>query len=92
MRRKAVIKGRLPMVSWIRSANRGGNIAEPVMDSVGPEIDSGRRMSERVLLPRVPTAGHDCLILADGFSCREQIDQGAGRRTRHLAEVIAAAL
>ena len=80
------------MVSWVRSANRGGNIAEPVMDSVGPEIDSGRRMSERVLLPRVRTAGHDCLILADGFSCREQIDQGAGRRTCHLAEVIAAPL
>ncbi len=28
----------------------------------------------------------------DGFRCREQIEQGSGRKTRHLAELVAAAL
>jgi hypothetical protein len=25
-------------------------------------------------------------VLADGFSCREQIEQGTGRKTVHIAE------
>ena len=29
-----------------------------------------------------------CLIVADGFSCREQIPQLAGRRALHLADVL----
>jgi FAD/FMN-containing dehydrogenase/Fe-S oxidoreductase len=48
--------------------------------------------AERVMLPKVRAAGPDSLILADGFSCREQIEQGSGRKTRHLAELIAEAL
>jgi hypothetical protein len=32
------------------------------------------------------------LVLADGFSCREQIRQGTGRRALHLAEAVALAL
>ncbi|MCE0445750.1 hypothetical protein LT493_14705 [Streptomyces tricolor] len=32
------------------------------------------------------------MILADGFSCRTQLDQLAGVRGRHLAEVLADAL
>jgi FAD/FMN-containing dehydrogenase/Fe-S oxidoreductase len=43
---------------------------------------------ERVLLPEVRRAGDDTLIIADGFSCREQIAQGTGRRALHLAQVI----
>ncbi len=48
--------------------------------------------AERVLLPAVRAAGPDALILADGFSCREQIAQGTGHRALHLAEVIGASL
>jgi Fe-S oxidoreductase len=44
------------------------------------------------LLPAVGAAGPEVAILADGFSCREQISQLTGRRPRHLAEVVAAAL
>jgi FAD/FMN-containing dehydrogenase/Fe-S oxidoreductase len=43
---------------------------------------------ERVLLPKVREANPDTLILADGFSCREQIEQATGRQTLHLAEAI----
>jgi len=47
---------------------------------------------ERVLLPRVREASAETLILADGFSCREQIEQATGCKTLHLAEVIRMAL
>jgi Fe-S oxidoreductase len=45
----------------------------------------------QALLPAVRAAGPDVLILADGFSCREQIGQLTGRGARHLAEVLAVA-
>lgn len=44
--------------------------------------------AERVLLPAVRTAGPDDVVLADGFSCREQIVQATGRRALHLAELL----
>jgi FAD/FMN-containing dehydrogenase/Fe-S oxidoreductase len=43
---------------------------------------------ERVLLPRVREADRDVLIVANGFSCREQIAQRTLRRALHLAQVI----
>jgi Fe-S oxidoreductase len=49
-------------------------------------------IGERVLLPAVRSAPRDALVIADGFSCREQIEQGTGRRALHLAEVVAMAL
>ena len=47
------------------------------------------RLGERALLPRVRAAEDDTLVVADGFSCREQIRQGTGRLPLHLAEVLA---
>jgi Fe-S oxidoreductase len=49
-------------------------------------------IGERVLLPAVRQAAADTLIVADGFSCREQIEQATGRRTLHLAELLRMAL
>jgi FAD/FMN-containing dehydrogenase/Fe-S oxidoreductase len=49
-------------------------------------------IGELELLPAVRQAPADSLIIADGFSCREQIAQCTDRRSLHLAEVIAAAL
>ncbi len=49
-------------------------------------------VGELELLPAVRRAGPDVLIIADGFSCREQIAQGTGRPSLHLAEVIQMAL
>ncbi|MFE1480353.1 FAD-binding and (Fe-S)-binding domain-containing protein [Streptomyces fimicarius] len=45
--------------------------------------------AEEQLLPAVREAEPGTELLADGFSCRTQLDQLAGRRARHLAEVIA---
>jgi FAD/FMN-containing dehydrogenase/Fe-S oxidoreductase len=47
---------------------------------------------ERVLLPAVRAAPEATTIIADGFSCREQIQQMTGRRALHFAEVVARAL
>jgi Fe-S oxidoreductase len=50
--------------------------------------------AERVLLPALRSADPDAVVLADGFSCRTQIEQGdsGGRAAVHLAELLAAAL
>ncbi len=45
-------------------------------------------IGERKLLPAVRHAPLSTLIMADGFSCREQIAQETGRHALHLAEVI----
>jgi FAD/FMN-containing dehydrogenase/Fe-S oxidoreductase len=45
-------------------------------------------IGELELLPAVRKASPDCLIIADGFSCREQIAQCTDRHALHLAEVI----
>lgn len=50
------------------------------------------RIGERVLLPAVRAADAQTLIIADGYSCREQIAQTTGRRARRLAEVLAMGL
>src|SRR5205085_9620105 len=54
--------------------------------------DVSIKVGERVLLPAVRKADKDTLIIADGFSCREQIAQTTDRRALHLAEVIQMAL
>ena len=45
-------------------------------------------IGERVLLPAVRAASADAAIIADGFSCREQIRHATGRRARHFAEMV----
>jgi Fe-S oxidoreductase len=53
--------------------------------------DVSRAAGERVLLPRVREADPRAVVLADGFSCRTQIEQGdTGRTAVHLAELLAA--
>jgi Fe-S oxidoreductase len=47
---------------------------------------------ERVLLPAVRNASSETLIITNGFSCKEQIEQTTGRTTHHIAEVVQMAL
>jgi len=49
-------------------------------------------IGELELLPAVRSAPEDWLIIANGFSCREQIRQCTGRPAMHLAEVIQMAM
>ena len=46
---------------------------------------------ERALLPAAREASTDTLLVADGFSCRTQIEHGTGRKALHLAQVLALA-
>ena len=47
---------------------------------------------ERVLLPEVRKADDRELIIADGFSCQEQIEQDTDRHALHLAQVLQMAI
>ena len=54
--------------------------------------DVSMKMAERSLLPAVRGAPADALIVADGTSCRHQIEDGAGRGAVHVARVLEGAL
>jgi FAD/FMN-containing dehydrogenase/Fe-S oxidoreductase len=56
------------------------------------KYDISMAIGELELLPAVRQAPPDWLIIADGFSCREQIAQGSPRHALHLAEVLQMAL
>jgi FAD/FMN-containing dehydrogenase/Fe-S oxidoreductase len=49
-------------------------------------------IGELVLLPAVRNTEDDTLVIANGFSCREQIRQTTGRSALHLADVLHLAL
>jgi Fe-S oxidoreductase len=51
-------------------------------------FDVGRAIGERVLLPRLRALDDETMVIADGFSCREQIEFNAGRRTLHIVELL----
>jgi len=56
------------------------------------KYDVSVQIGERVLLPAVRKAGPDTLIVADGFSCFEQIEGLAHRKSFHIAEVLQIAI
>ncbi|HSA72055.1 MAG TPA: FAD-binding and (Fe-S)-binding domain-containing protein [Burkholderiales bacterium] len=49
---------------------------------------ASRRIAELALLPALADA-RDAAVVASGFSCREQIETLTGRRTLHIAELLA---
>jgi FAD/FMN-containing dehydrogenase len=57
-----------------------------------PHYEISMKVGEQRLLPAVRQADSDTIIIADGFSCHEQILQGAGRKPLHLAQVLQMAL
>jgi FAD/FMN-containing dehydrogenase/Fe-S oxidoreductase len=59
--------------------------------SFGFEIEHyevSQKCGERILLPRVRETPPENFVIAEGFSCREQIEQLADRRALHTAEVL----
>jgi Fe-S oxidoreductase len=54
--------------------------------------DISMQVGDLVLLPAVRKTSANTLIVADGFSCREQIEQGTGRRAVHVAQALQAAI
>lgn len=49
--------------------------------------DLSMKIAGQKLLPLVRAAEPDTLIVTNGFSCREQIEHGAGRHTLHIAQL-----
>jgi Fe-S oxidoreductase len=54
-------------------------------------VDISWQVGEHRLLPKVREAPSDTLLIADGFSCKTQIQQGTSRRALHLGQVLAMA-
>ncbi len=55
------------------------------------KIGVSKTIANQGLLPAVVAAGPQTIIVADGFSCREQINQLSGRTALHFAEIMAGA-
>ena len=47
------------------------------------------QIGEETLFPKLRTEQEDTLVITEGVSCREQIEQGTGRKSKHLVQVIA---
>ncbi|MBI3306999.1 MAG: FAD-binding oxidoreductase [Candidatus Omnitrophica bacterium] len=50
------------------------------------------KLAERKILPALQAAPANAYVLADGFSCREQIQQLSKKRVYHLAQILERAL
>ena len=57
-------------------------------DTVGVSL----QMGEQGLFPQIRRTERDTLLLADGFACRKQIQDGTGRGARHTAVLLKLAL
>ena len=56
------------------------------------KYETSIKIADRELTPHLDRAGESTFIIADGFSCREQIEHVSGRRGLHLAEVMQMAI
>ncbi|HWH59753.1 MAG TPA: FAD-linked oxidase C-terminal domain-containing protein [Terriglobales bacterium] len=56
------------------------------------KYDVSLAIGELELLPAVRNASPETFLIADGFSCREQIEQCTGRKVLHLAKVLRMAM
>ena len=52
------------------------------------KYDVSMKVGERKLLPKARQCPPATLLIADGFSCREQVEQGAGKVPLHIAQVV----
>jgi Fe-S oxidoreductase len=93
---KAVFGGTKSEVAVLREA---GAAVEPIQTGccgmAGPfgfeadKFEVSRTIANDGLLPAVESAGPMTIVVADGFSCREQIAQLGNRSAMHFAEVLA---
>ena len=93
---KAVFGGPRSEIELLRKA---GATVEPIQAGccgmAGPfgfeadKFEVSKAIANDGLLPAVQSAGDLTLIVADGFSCREQISQLSDRKAMHFAEALA---
>jgi Fe-S oxidoreductase len=58
----------------------------------GDHYDVSEKVGEMILLPAVRKAQKKTIVITDGFSCREQIEQLTDRKALHTAQVLQMAL
>jgi Fe-S oxidoreductase len=58
----------------------------------GEHYDVSVKVAEHSLLPKLKEVGESTLVIADGFSCRSQIEQLDGHQPLHVAQVVQRAL
>ena len=51
--------------------------------------DISMQIGEQNLFPSIRGEDTDTIIVSEGVSCREQIEQGTGRKSKHLVEILA---
>jgi Fe-S oxidoreductase len=56
------------------------------------KYDLSMKIGERRLLPAVRNTDRDTILIADGFSCKTQVEHATERRALHTAQVIKMAL
>lgn len=54
----------------------------------GDHYEVSQACAERVILPKIRDTAGSTLVIADGFSCRHQIEEGTQRKPLHLAQVL----
>jgi Fe-S oxidoreductase len=92
---KAVFGGPANEIALLEKA---GATVEPIQAGccgmAGPfgfeagKFEVSKSIANDGLLPAVEAAGPMTIVVADGFSCREQIDQLGRRQAMHFAEVL----
>ena len=93
---KAVFGGPASEIALLR---RAGATVEPIQAGccgmAGPfgfeagKFEVSKKIANEGLLPAVEAAGPMTILVADGFSCREQIGQLGHKQALHFAEVLA---
>ncbi len=93
---KAVFGGPKAEIELLRKAGATVEMVESgCCGMAGPfgfeasKFEISKRIAEAALLPAVRAASPATAIVADGFSCREQIAQLGGREAEHFAEILA---
>ena len=66
-------------------------LTAPAAGRLAPELARSAPGVALRLLPALRAAAPDTLIIADGYSCAEQIHQTLAREPLHLAQVLAMA-
>jgi FAD/FMN-containing dehydrogenase/Fe-S oxidoreductase len=93
---KAVFGGPKKEIALLRQAGAAVDLIEAgCCGMAGPfgfeadKFEVSKTIAGQGLLPAVASAGPMTIVVADGFSCREQIMQLGHRRALHFAEVMA---
>jgi Fe-S oxidoreductase len=92
---KAVFGGPASEIALLRNAGANVELIEAgCCGMAGPfgfeagKFEVSKTIANQGLLPAVQSAGPTTILVADGFSCREQIAQLSHRQALHFAEVL----